>query len=81
MVTVSFAERPAHADNRTLVLFDPCLPAGHAFAFLGLPLVLGKRGPCGHLRTGFAAEKNSQIRVGAHEFPSVGFRDEMMRRL
>src|ERR1043166_7655111 len=67
---LGLAERSTHADDRALVLFDPRLPRGHTLAFLCPPLLFGKRRPCSHLRAGFAAEKNGEIGIRAHDFRS-----------
>jgi len=67
---LGLAERSAHADDRTLVLFDPSLPRGHSLAFLCPPLFFRKGRPCRHFRAGLAAEKNGEIGVRAHDLPS-----------
>ena len=57
------AERPAHGDERALVLFDPGLPGGDALLFLGSsvrPREAPSTPSCG---AGLAAEKNGEICV------------------
>jgi hypothetical protein len=71
---LGLAERSTHADNRALVLFDPCFPCSYSIAFLCLPFRFGKAIPCRHFWAGFAAKENSEISVvGAHD-PSFGLR-------
>src|SRR6202035_1717946 len=66
---LGLAERSTHADDRTVVLFDPCLPGGHSLAFICPPLLFWKGCPCPHFRAGFAAKENSEIGIRAHDLP------------
>jgi hypothetical protein len=51
--------RSTHADNCTLMLFDPCPPRSNSIAFLCPPFRFGKGVPCSHFWAGFAAKENS----------------------
>src|ERR1700730_8783615 len=60
---LGLTERSTHADDRTLVLFDPGLPCSNPLAFLCSPLRFGKGVPRLPAGAGFAAKKNRKICV------------------
>src|SRR6516165_11610368 len=61
------AERPAHTDDGSLVLFDPRFPRRDPLLHLCVSRLLGKGIPSCHTRAGFATEEDGEKRlVRAH---------------
>src|SRR5215471_1186285 len=57
------AERPAHTDNRCVMLFDPRFPGRDPLLHLCVSPLLGKGVPSCHTRAGFATEEDGEKRI------------------
>src|SRR5262249_20270378 len=57
------AERPAHADDCSVVLFDPRFPGRNPLLHLCVSRLLGKGVPGCHTRAGFATEEDGEKRI------------------
>src|SRR5262249_35573235 len=58
-----FAERPAHIDDCSVMLFDPRFPGRDPLLHLCVLRLLGKGVPGCHTRAGFAPEEDGEKRI------------------
>src|SRR5262249_35114955 len=58
-----FAERSAHTDDCSVMLFDPRFPGRHPLLHLCVSCLLGKGVPGCHTRAGFAAKEDGEKRI------------------